>query len=261
MILSRRVALDGAYLDELYERIVIRGIEPGVPKENVQSVNRMGGIGKRITARYIETMDLTVRFAIDAPKDDLITRRQIWEDVISWAMNGKGKWLTVNYILDRRMFVDRVMHSDPGDFRDWTAEYTITFEAVHVPFWQDEIPTEIAETGTTGGTYTLPVNGHYRTVVDAEFTNTSGSEMNIFSITAGGNQIALTGLGLANNKMLRIHHGTDGLLRITADGTSAYGKQSAGGATDLYVQPGTATIVVAAQKSGNLKVQCYGRYA
>lgn len=105
------------------------------------------------------------------------------------------------------------------------------------------------------------MNGQHRTVVDCEFTNTSGSSIDTFAITADGNTITLTGLGLADGKTLKIHHGTDGLLRITADGVNAYGKQSAGGADDLYVNPGTATVSVTAGGAGDLTLSCTGRYA
>lgn len=261
MILSRRVALNGAQLDELYERIVIRGIETGVPKESIQAVNLMGGYGQRITAQHWETLDVSVRFAIDVRKDDLITRRQIWEDVCSWAMSGEGGWLTVNYLPDRRFFVDKTILPAPGDLRDWMNEYTIIFRAYHIPFWQDEYPATVTKEGSTGGTMTLRVGGHFPTVVDAEFENKSGSSMSIFSITAGGKQISLTGLSLANNEKLKIHHGTDGILRITEGGRNAYGKQDIGGASDLTVNPGDVTIVVAAQRVGDLKVSAIGRYA
>lgn len=261
MILSRRVALNGAQLDELYARIVIRGIETGVPKESIQAVNLMGGAGQRVTAQHWETLDVSVRFAIDVRKDDLITRRRIWEDVCAWAMSGEGGWLTVNYLPDRRFFVDKTILPAPGDLREWMSEYTIIFRAYHIPFWQDAFPAEVKATNSTGGTMTLQVGGHFPTVVDAEFKNTSGSSMSIFSITAGGKQIALTGLALANNETLKIHHGTDGILRITEGGRNAYGKQSTGGANDLTVNPGPVTVVVVAQRAGNLTVSAIGRYA
>lgn len=260
MILSRRAALNGAQLDELYARIVIRGIETGVPKESIQAVNLMGGAGQRVTAQHWETLDVSVRFAIDVRKDDLITRRRIWEDVCSWALSGEGGWLTVNYLPDRRFFVDKVILPAPGDLREWMSEYTILFRSYHIPFWQDEIPAKATKSSSTGGTMTLQVGGQFPTVVDAEFKNTSGSSMSTFSITAGGNTISLTGLALANNETLRIHHGTDGILRITEGGRNAYGKQSAGGANDLTVNPGAVTVVVAAGQTGNLTVSAIGRY-
>lgn len=261
MILSRRIALNGAQLDEVYGRIVIRGIEPGVPKESLTSVNLMGGAGQRVTSQHWETMDVAVRFAIDVPKTDLIARRQIWEAVCRWAMSGEGGWLTVNFITDRRFFVDKVILPAPGDLWNWMDEYTITFRAYHIPFWQDEYPAVATKNGSTGGTVTLMVNGQFRTVLDAEFKNTSGSSMSTFSISAGGNEISLTGLALANNETLKIHHGTDGILRITEGGRNAYGKQSTGGANDLYVNPGNVSVTVTAQRSGNLTVSAIGRYS
>lgn len=105
MILARRIALNGAHLDELYGRIVIRGIDVGASKESVRTTTRMGGTGQRITEESWEPKDVSVRVAIMVPKRDLITRRRIWEDICSWARSGEHGWLTVNYILDKRLYV------------------------------------------------------------------------------------------------------------------------------------------------------------
>ena len=39
MILSKRAALNGVQLDELFPEIVIRSVDPGVPHETVSAVN------------------------------------------------------------------------------------------------------------------------------------------------------------------------------------------------------------------------------
>ena len=259
MILSRRVALNGQYLDTLYGSIVIRGIEFDAPKMNIQTIDKMGGVGQRVTSCRYETLDVIVKWAMDVPKTDLIMRRKIYEDVCRWA--NQGGWLTVNFLPERRLWVDKTELSSAGDLRDWTGEYTITFRAYSVPFWQDVFPSSISQTSYSGGTLSLPIPGAFRTVLDIEFKNTSGSTLNSFSVTTGGYTIGLTGLSCANNSTLKITHGTDGLLKILVGTTSKYDKRTAASADDLYVDPGTASVTITTERSGNLTISAYGRYA
>lgn len=258
MILSRRVALNGQNLDELHGSIVISGIEFHAPSENIQTIGRVSGTGLRVVSQRYESLEAVIRWAMDVPKTNLFLRRQIYESVVCWAM--RTGWLTVNFAPGRRMYVDKTVLMDPGDLRNWTDEYTITFRAYSVPFWQDEIPMEVSKTSYSGGSFNIYVPGAFRTVADVEFKNTSGSTLDTFSIGVGGNTISLTGLGIANNGTLKITHGTDGLLKILAGSSSAYSKRSAGSADDLYCEPGTAGVSVTTQRAGNLKVSVYGRY-
>lgn len=259
MILSRRVALNGQYLDTLYGSIVIRGIEFDAPKMNIQTIDKMGGVGQRVTSCRYETLDVVVKWAMDVPKSDLIMRRKIYEDVCRWA--NQGGWLTVNFLPERRLWVDKTELSSAGDLRDWTEEYTITFRAYSVPFWQDVFPSSISQTSYSGGTISLPIPGAFRTVLDIEFKNTSGSTLDVFSVATGGYTIGLSGLSCANNSTLKITHGTDGLLKILVGTTSKYDKRTAASADDLYVDPGTASVTVTTERSGNLTISAYGRYA
>ena len=258
MILSRRAALNGQYLDNLYERIVITGIDFGAPAETINAVSRMGGAGQKITNAHYDTLEVTVKFAINVSQRDLFTRRQIFEDACKWAL--QGGWLTVNFMPDRKLYVDKVQIQNPGELRDWTGEYSFTFKAYGVPFWQDTIPASETKTSVSSSSFNMIIPGQYPTVAEAEFTNTSGSSVSTFSITVGSSTIALTGLSLANNKKLRIYHTDNGLLRITADGSSVYNKRSSASTDDLYVNPGTAAISMTAGGAGTLKVSCSGRY-
>lgn len=257
MILSRRVALNGIQLDELYGRIVIRGIELGAPDESIEAVSLLGGAGTRILRTHVETLSVVVRWAMDVANHDLITRRRIYEDVCKWARQ-KG-WLTVGYMPDRRLYVDTVKFSNAEMF-NWTNEYEITFTAHSVPFWQDVLPGTVTKTSVSSSSFNMMIPGQYRTVAEVDFTNTSGSSVSTFSVTAGGNTIALTGLSLANNATLSIYHEDNGILRIKSGSTSVYDKRSAASADDLYVNPGTAAISMTAGGAGTLKVSVRGRY-
>ena len=259
MILSRRAAMNGQYLDELHERIVIRGIDLGEIGNTVSTTTRMGGAGQRITGDHYDTLEVTVTFAIFVPQDELITRRQIYEDACKWAL--QGGWLTISYMPDRRLWVDKVQISGAGELRNWNGEYSIRFQAYSVPFWQDVIPSSVTKTSYTSGTFTLPVPGQFRTVAEVEYKNTSGSAVTSFSITVGGSTIALSGISIADNATLKITHENNGLLRILNGSSSVYDKRTAASADDLYVDPGDATVSVTAGGAGTLKVSCRGRYA
>jgi hypothetical protein len=107
MILSRRAALGGVQLDEIHERIVIRRIDPGVPYEVTDAVDRMGGVGQRVTGQHWQTLEVNITYAIDVPKREMALRRQIFDAVNTWALR-KG-WLTTNEMPNRRFYVEKVI--------------------------------------------------------------------------------------------------------------------------------------------------------
>ena len=256
MILTKRVALGGQQLDELHDAIVIRSIDPGVPLENISAVDRMGGSGQRITGSHWQTLDVSVTYAIDIPKRQMTERRAVFDLVNTWA-NRKG-WLTVNWLDNRRMYVDKTILPGSGDLWEWTNEFTIVFRAYNVPFWTDEVPAQVAGGIAASGRVVIPVGGNTESVLDVSFRNRSNMTINNFWVQANGNRITLAGLGLGGSATLNIHHGTDGLLRIEVDGNSVYEKYS--GADDLYVNPGSMAVDYAADRAGTLTATNYGRW-
>ena len=259
MITSKRVSLAGTQLDSVDSRIVIKAVDTGVPHESLQATSRMGGWGQRMTLQHWDSLDVRVTFGIDIPKRQLAARREVFEKVVAWALS--TGWLTVDYMPERRIYVDKAILPSSGDLWQWTEDFQITFRAYSVPFWQDVNPTSVAYRGVSSWTATIGVPGQFRTVADVTFHNATSDTMTSFSITIGGRTLALSGISLAGGADLVISHGTDGLLRVTAGGTSVYDKITAASADDLYIDPGTAAISMTAGKSGNITVSCYGRYA
>lgn len=256
MILSKRVSLGGVQLDELHDSIVIRGINPGTPDHTVNAVSRMSGAGQRITGEHWETLEAQVRFAINLPKREMVLRRKVFDLVMNWA--AKCGWLTMNCFENRRLYVDKVQFPNMADPWDWTADYVITFKAYNVPFWQDEAPTSASNPLITSGSVQIEVGGNIRSVLDVEFRNRSGMTINNFNVSAGGNTLYLSGIGLGGSSTLNIHHGTDGVLRITSGGSSVLSCRT--GADDLYVNPGVVNVSISADRAGQLTVRNYGRY-
>ena len=252
MILTRRVALNGTQLDQIDQSIVIRSIDPGTPKETVQSVSKMGGFGQRITGRHWETIDVSVTYAIDIPKKRIADRRDVFDAVNAWAQ--AGGWLTVNYMAGRRLYADSVTVPSSEDLWNWTEEFTIIFRAYAVPFWQ-------SDTQTTSTSSTITVPGTAPTVCDAEIENDSGSTIDTMSVQVGRSAMSFSDLGLADGETLVISHAANGTLsiRIRNGNTyrSAMDKRTGGSADDLYVNPGSNLITVS---DGAHTVSCYGRW-
>lgn len=253
MILSRRVALNNVQLDGLHQRIVVLGVDPGTPDESISTVNRMGGSGKRVTGEHWETLDVTVTYGIDVKRTQMELRRQIFDAVNAWAL-GRG-WLTVDWMPDRRMYVDKVILPSSGDMWDWTKSYDIVFRAYGVPFWQDETATT-----STGSGITVP--GIVQTVCDAEVTNSGSSTIDELTVTVGDSTMFFEGLGLAAGETLKIGHTADGLLTIRIYESeifwrSVMNKRTGESADDLYVSPGYNAI---SASGGSISVSCFGRY-
>ena len=256
MNLSRQISLNGEPLTGVHPSIVIRNIDPGVARENVQSAIRMGGYGQRITAANWEPREVTVTYAIDIPKKKLADRRAVFDKVCEWARQ-KG-WLTVNFMPLRRLYVDRTEITTMGDPFEWLTEFTITFKAYNVPFWQDEVPVTATFTSVSSGDKSITVRGNAPGVLDVSFKNTSGSACANVAFTVGSSTLTFTGINLANNATLEITHGTDGLLRAMVGTTSVYSSMTGG--DDLYTKPGANTLTLSASKSGTLTLTSYGRY-
>ena len=246
MILSRRVALNNVQLDEVDSRIVISSVEPGDGKENFTAVDAAAGFGQRITGYRRQTVDMVVRFRIHERGKTTSAqqeRAEVLEKVNAWA--APGGVLTVNYKPGRRLNVVLVQAPGEGSLWDYTKEFQMTFRAYAIPYWEDstqsskQIGTDDAEetTITTGGSAPAQIG----------FTmlNTSGSAINTASISAGGQTMNFTDLGLANGETLTIDHTDDGLVRIRILGSggsyrSAMAVRS--GANDFRIDAGTRTV-------------------
>ena len=268
MQLKHRVALDGVQLDAVDDRIMISKIETADGKENISTASLWGdSTGSRVTSIHRDSIDITVRFRIRLKKRSMAEREEVIEKANAWAFS--GGWLTTNYKDNRRIRVFRAQAAGAGDPWEWTKEYAIVFRACGVPYWQEEEPNSVQKQSVSSASLTMGVNGSARTVLEAEFKNTSGSTCNTFSLTTNESAISLTNLALANGETLVIDHNDTGkkcLLRIRIRSTggsyrSAMSKRTTGSSDDLYISPGTKAVAMAAGKAGTITLKCRGRYA
>ena len=59
-----RGALDNVQLDSLDSSIVIRSFDPGTTRENIQTTDRMGGAGQRVTMKRQTALSMVVTYAV-----------------------------------------------------------------------------------------------------------------------------------------------------------------------------------------------------
>ncbi len=270
MQLKHRVALDDVQLDSVDDRIMISKIETGDGKENIQLASLWGEVaGSRVTSMHRDSLDITVKFRIRLKKRDMKEREEVIEKVNAWAF--AGGWLTTNYKTNRRIRVFRAQAATAGDPWEWTKEYAVVFRACGVPYWQEEEPNSVQKLNVSSASLVMGVNGSEKTVLEADFKNTSGNTCNTFMIGVANTNISMSfsSLGLANGETLVIDHDDNGKrcnlrLRIRSTGgsyRSVMNKRTALSSDDLTISPGTRTVSFAAQTTGQITVRCRGRFA
>jgi hypothetical protein len=264
MQLKHRVALNGAQLDELDERVLVLGVTEGAARLNITTANRFGG-GQRVSSEQREPLDVNVTFGIRlrSSADELVQRREIFEKVTAWAMG--GGWLTTNIRPGRRIYVRCAQLPAAGDLAEWASEYTTTFRAYGVPFWQGTNPSSFVAPTTKGNSKALEIAGTAPSVLEFSLQNTSTAELSEFTLTAGAHSMAFEALGLMPGETLELDHDAEGLLRIriqSAEGAwrSAMAARKAESDDELKVSPGSVTVGWTSRRAGLLTVRCYGRY-
>lgn len=274
MILSRRVEFHGNQLDRVAPEIVIQSVDPGNPKENITAADRLGGFGQRITGEHWQSLEASVTFAINVPKNNMGRRVEVWNLVTAWAANRTG-WLVMSFDgrnatkgggiyanggqnSRRRMYVDKVIMPSMGDLFKATNEYTIVFRAYNVPFWQDETPTIYKTDTVASATMNLNVPGLIQTPVSISFQNRSGATISNFKIWTALSTIILTDISLGGSETLTISHSDDGIMSIRKGSTSIYSKYT--GSDDLLIGTGNKTLKFEATRAGQLTATIYGRY-
>jgi len=266
MQMTRRVALNGVWLDNVDSRIVISSIEPGDGKENIAATDSAARYGQRVTQNRRSTLDVVVKFMMlehGHSVNGLQARAELLEKVNEWA--SAGGVMTINYKPGRRLNVILVQAPGEGSLWNYTKEFSIVFRAYAVPYWEDTEDMKVMIQNTSSYTVSVGVSGSAPTPILVAFKNTSGSTSDTFSVSAGGKTISFSSLGLASGETLTINEGTNGLFQayITSTGgvnRSAMSKRTAESADDLVVNPGTVSVSVTSQRVGTLTVSHRGRY-
>lgn len=260
MQLAHRAALNGVQLDEIDPRIIIKGIEGGAGKETVSSVSMGFTDGTRITGRHRDTLDVNVRFSMNIRRNVMEERSAVLEAIKAWA--ARGGWLTINYKPNRALWVDEVVTPGEGDLWMRLNEFTITFRAHAIPFWQEEnINTVTFGGGAASGSRGITLEGSAKTQIDAEIANTSGMTINSLTVRIGGDTMSFSGLGLGGNEALVIDH-VNGLLRIRIRSGSSWrsAMKARSGANDFRQAPGACSCAYSADRAVRMTVSWRSRF-
>lgn len=268
MIWTRRVALNGAQLDEVNSSIVIRGIETGAGKDTITAVSTGAPFGQRITAARRETLDVAVKFAIDIKQRNLQGRSEVLEAVNAWAaaagIERGGAWLTAGHRGERRIRVVLAQPAAEGDLWKWTDDFQILFRAYGVPYWEGESKS-ISTDSATGASGAAAIGGSAVTQINAYLQNTSGAMISQATITAAGKSMSFSQIDLGASETLVIDHAEDGTLRLRIRNTggsyrSIMNRRSPESADDLTAYPGTQVFSFNAQRACKLTVEWRDRY-
>lgn len=261
MQLAHRVSLGGVQLDEIDPRIIIKGIDGGAGKETTSTVSAGAGDGTRITCHRRDSMEVAVRFSMMIRRNLIEERGEVLEAIGAWA--ARGGYLRINYKPNRRLLVDEIVIPGEGDLWKRFSEYTITFRAHAVPYWEENSAVSAVTGSGTTGSGSIEIAGSVETVADAILANVSGATINNVSITVGGKTMAFTGIGMGAGQSLTIDHVVRNkklVMRARVGSTSVMAMRSDASADDYNVQPGACSFSFAAQRACRLTVSSRGRF-
>ncbi len=210
-----------------------------------------------------DSLDVQIKIAIRQKRDNLQAREEVIERINAWA--APGGYLTLNYKPGRRLRVRLQQAIGGGDPWEHTGEFTLTFRAYGIPFWEQENAASVS-TGTAGSaSASMYIDGSAETVANVELANQSGATINSAEIIAGACRMRFLNLGMGGSESLVIDHDAEGLLRIRIRNGNSYRsamakREPGGSADDLFIAPGNRSFSFTAQRACRMTVSVRGRY-
>lgn len=263
MQLAHRVALDGAQLDQIDPRIIIKGVEGAAARENTGAAGLAGADGSRSTGRRRESLEVTVRFSLNIRRDSLAERDQVLDEILDWARGGEGGYLTVNYKTGKRLLIDEAQLPGEGDLWKRFNEYSLIFRARSLPYWEAEEESEAESESGSSGEAEISLGGTASTDADIDLTNTGDAAIDTATITANGTRYTFANLGLAAGATLRIRHSLVSgkrILSMRISGVSVMGRRSDDSSDEIRLRPGENTVSYSVGGTAQLTVRARGRW-
>lgn len=253
------VYLNGTALSSLDPSIVVQGVNEPAPNWNIPATSRGWKEGQRPGKTEKRYRDIQIRFAVAIIKD-LTARENVIQKIRNWAEG--GGWMEISYRPGQRIYTRIMAMPAINGIEKWAETYQMTMRAWEMPEWEYRDADRLTLTGnSTSGT--LKMKGHGGKL-RAEITNGSGSTCNTVTITAGGDSIAFSSLGLANGEKLIIEYNEKDrqILEIEASGgtrRSVLNKRTGASSDDIRLSGGANTVTVAAGQSLGWNLYAYGR--
>lgn len=240
-------------LRSLDQRILIRSIDEEAPEVDTQYADILGGVGQRVQYQRRKNRRIVIQFSV-RELYDLAERARVIDKINGWAQEG---YLQVSYRPQKRIYVHRVTPAASDNIRDYTSVYTVEFAASVCPYWEDVLTGSWTGTGTSG-TGTLTTGGNTQTPVTAVIVP-SGA-LNTLTLTANGQSMSFTGLGVPSGKTMTVEYDTRGILQIMADGISRISSRTPQSVDELMVNPGTVELGFSANVSCSVTMMARGRW-
>lgn len=231
MLLRFEATLNGVAFSNIDEKLILRDIEEMRPRETQNESPRATYPGTRVSSRVRRA--LSVRLIFCVREYDITKRADVLDKVAKWAAN--GGWLTINSRPGQQLYVRPDEMPSMGSSLKWTDDMYMTLTAYENPFWEAETAATLAITtsATTINGYLKPVGTYPTAYVSCYVTNTGSAALTQLTVRTPRSSIQLTGLNVPNGKTVSIGYSDDGILMITANGTSALANRTASSADDL----------------------------
>lgn len=246
--------MDGVALSTI-GGIIVREVHEDAPTVEITNGERPGGYGQLVLGKKRQSLKVAIECLI-TEIHNLATRTAKAEALAKWA-NGS--------VLELSNHPGRVLNGylsgEPtlGEVRDYNSALRVEFTADQVPYWEDKTATTATDSGTEeSGTLTVP--GSVKTPVMVT-VKPSSSTVTSFSVTVGGQTIALTDISVGTLQTLYIDRDERDNLRIRRGSTSYMSYRTAASADDLMVSPGTVSYSFTASAAVNVTFSFKGRWA
>lgn len=241
MISRYEVTIGGHKLSKVHKNLLILDVSYDAPEISTSTTSVARRDGAFITRQYKEKVTCTVTFELHIY--DIEERQQALQDVITWAQ-GSGA-LRTNDRPDQRL-ENIVCESFPSlsSVRNWTDPLTITFAAYSWPYWVDEDETTLKVTGKTGkATMKVPGNAGMDGCALVEVDVTANAALTKLTLTVGSTSIALEGISVAKNGVIKIAYNAQKVLSIKNGSKSLLAYRTAKSSDDLLANCGKNTNV------------------
>lgn len=265
MILLRRVSLDGIQLDETDRRILIQGIEPGAGKDTLNTIPLGGRDGSRVTGERRESLDVAVRFSINEKSYRPEERAAVFEAVMAWA--GGGGWLRCGYKPERKIRVFAAQLPAEGDILNRGNQYSITFRACGVPWWQEDSPQAVIQNGQDTQNIQVRNNGTKTSPLEIQIKNMSGVTVPSVQVSSGSDRWLLSGVNVGPWETLVIDHDDNGrrcVQRIRVLDMNGRSWRSAlstrTGSDEILLSPGNSTVQIRSAGAWTATLTVPGRF-
>ena len=239
MISRYNAAVDGTWLSEISDRVVITDVIEQPAAGRVETAGRAVGNGSRFIRSLRESLSVEIAFVIF--EQDVARRKEILSRVQAWAA-GEPEQLVRLETNDRpaQFLYARCTELPAADSAmRWLNELRVTFTAFERPYW---IGADV-ETATITSSGSLYVPGTGRALCEAEIVNAGTGAITTVTVVAADTSITVSGLNLAAGRSLAISYDAYGRIAIKSGNTDALARRTPESSDDLLVTCGKSNDI------------------